>query len=155
MSRRAMPLDLPRPTGAEPAAGTPLRPRRRRGLKGSRRFSQACLGLLLGGLGVGILAGLVRIPDRLDALLLVSHAIANLIGGLSRLALGLLQLGAVLLVVFMALLALLLLAGGLVRLWRAVLPRSPHPAPEVGAPPPRSRPRRLDGQADPSPPPLL
>lgn len=80
--------------------------------------------------------GLVRIPDRLDALLLVSQAIANLIAGLNRLAVGLLQLGAVLLVVLLALLALLLLAGGLVRLWRALLPAAAPPRPrESGSAP--------------------
>jgi hypothetical protein len=42
---------------------------------------------------------------------------------------GLLQLGAVLLVVLMALLALLLLTGGLVRLWRALLPAVTTPRP--------------------------
>ena len=37
------------------------------------------MGILFGGLGVAILAALVRLPERLDALLLVSHALANVI----------------------------------------------------------------------------
>jgi hypothetical protein len=79
------------------------------------------MGVLLALLGTGILVVLVRIPERLDALLLVSHAVANVIGGLSRLSLGFLQLGGLLVVVVLALFALLLLAGGVVRLWRALL----------------------------------
>lgn len=116
------------------------------------------MGLLLGGAGVALLAGLVRLPERLDALLLVSHALANVIGGLSRLGLGLLQLGAVLAVVLLALLALLLLAGSAVRLWRALLPRAGGElAPPPPASPPASRPawRGSPVASDRSPPPLL
>jgi hypothetical protein len=109
--------------------GPILRRSRGRRRRQQQRWFLAGKGLLLGGLGIGILVGLVRIPDRLDALLLVSQAIANLIAGLNRLALGLFQLGALLLVVLMALLALLLLAGGLVRLWRALLPAVTTPRP--------------------------
>jgi len=85
------------------------------------RLAQAALGLGLSGAGALLLLGLLLIPERLDALLLVSNAIAHVIGGLSRLAMGLLQLGAVLLVALLALLGLLLLLGGLVRLFRAGL----------------------------------
>jgi hypothetical protein len=116
-----MPLHLPRPSESSPAEGPILRRSRGRRSRQRRRLSLAGRGLLLGFLGIGILAGLVRIPERLDALLLVSQAIANLIVGLHRLGLGLLQLGAVLLVVLLALLALLLLAGGVVRLWRSLV----------------------------------
>ena len=76
--------------------------------------------LLLAG-GVGLLLGLMRLPERLDTLLLVSNAIANLIGGLSKLGLGLLQLLGVLVLVGVVLLALAFLVGGLVRLARALL----------------------------------
>lgn len=113
------------------------------------------MGLLLGALGLGILAGLVRLPERLDALLLVSHALANLIGGLSRLGLGLLQLAAVLAVVLLALLALLLLAGSAVRLWRALVPspgREGHPSPPPAAGPAWREPEEGAGRL---PPPLL
>ena len=62
------------------------------------------------------------------ALLLVSRAIANLISGLSRFGVGLLQLLGVVALVGLALLALVLLAAGLVRLAKALLPppRSPR-----------------------------
>ena len=76
----------------------------------------------MAGVGALLLLGLMLIPERLDALLLVSTAIAHVIGGLSRLAMGLAQLAAVLLVALLALLALLLLLGGLVRLLRALVP---------------------------------
>jgi hypothetical protein len=116
--------------------GPILRRSRGRRRRQQQRWFLAGQGLLLGALGIGILVGLVRIPARLDALLLVSQAIANLIAGLNRLAVGLFQLGAVLLVVLLALLALLLLAGGLVRLWRALLPAAARPRPrDSGSPP--------------------
>jgi hypothetical protein len=51
----------------------------------------------------------------------VSTAIGNLIAGLSRLLLGVLQLLGVLLLVGLALLALVLLVAGLVRLVRALV----------------------------------
>jgi hypothetical protein len=129
MPRTPQPLHLPRPSGSGAGKGPILRRSRVRRRRHQRRWFLAGKGLLLGGLGITILVGLVRIPDRLDALLLVSQAIANLIAGLNRLAVGLLQLGAVLLVVLMALLALLLLTGGLVRLWRALLPAVTTPLP--------------------------
>ena len=83
-----------------------------------RQFGEALL--LLAG-GVGLLLALMRLPERLDTLLLVSNAIANLIGGLSKLGLGLLQLLGVLVLVAVVLLALAFLIGGLVRLARALL----------------------------------
>jgi hypothetical protein len=93
-------------------------------------------GLLLGAGGAGLLVGLMQIPDRLDALLLVSNAIANLIDGLSHLSIGVLQLAAVLMVVALALLALLLLVGGGVRIFRA-LTSPPNPPPGPPPSPPR------------------
>jgi hypothetical protein len=75
----------------------------------------------------------MQIPDRLDALLLVSNAIANLITGLSHLSIGVLQLAGVLMVVALALLALLLLVGGGVRIFRALsTPLGPPPGPPGG-----------------------
>jgi hypothetical protein len=79
---------------------------------------------LMGIAGSGILLALMQLPERLDALLLVSGAIANLITGLSRLGLGVLQLAGVLGVVAMAGFSLLLVVGGLVRLFRALVPPS-------------------------------
>jgi hypothetical protein len=88
----------------------------------------------MAALGAGILVGLVQLPRRLDALLLVSTAIANLIAGLGRLSLALLQLGGVLAVVVLALLALVLLLGGAVRLVRSLLPRPVRRGLPAGAP---------------------
>lgn len=122
MSRRHTPhsplLHLPLPPAGEPSL-----PRRRRRRPASR-WRQAGVGLLFVGVGAAILVGLMQIPERLDTLLLVSNAIANVIAGLSRLGIGLLQLAGVLAVVVLALLALVLLAGGCLRLLRAVSPRS-------------------------------
>ena len=85
------------------------------------RWTQALTGVLLLALGAGLLIGLMQLPERLDTLLMVSTAIANLIGGLSRFLTGLLQLLAVLLLVVVAIGALVLLLAGGVRLLRAVL----------------------------------
>jgi|LakMenE01Jun11ns_1017448.scaffolds.fasta_scaffold9833326_3 hypothetical protein len=129
-------LDLPRPLGAAAPAGPIVRRSRGRRRLRQRRLLQGATGLLLAALGTGILAALVRIPERLDTLLLVSNAVANVIGGLSRLGLGLLQLAGVLVVVVLALFALLLLAGGVVRLWKATVAVQGGPRP-AASPPPR------------------
>lgn len=81
---------------------------------------QLLMGVLLILLGSALLLALVKIPERYDALLLVSSAVANIIAGLSRLGMGLLQLAALLLAVVLALLALSLLVGGVVRLVRVL-----------------------------------
>ena len=101
-----------------PGGATSGRQRRRR----PSRWLQAFLGVASAGGGALLLLGLMLIPERLDALLLVSTAIAHVIGGLGRLAMGLAQLAAVLLVALLALLALLLIFGGLMRLLRALVP---------------------------------
>lgn len=115
-------LDLPMPAVPERARKRRMRPRPKRPWS---RWRQVVTGLLLGSAGIGLLLGLMRIPDRLDALLLVSNAIANLIDGLSHLSIGVLQLAGVLMVVALALLALLLVVGGGVRIFRAL--SSPPP----------------------------
>jgi hypothetical protein len=92
------------------------------------------MGVLLGAAGAGILMVLMRIPERLDTLLLVSTAIANLISGLSRLSIGVLQLTGVMVVVLVTLFALMLLVGGACVCcgrWPLVLAR--HPDPQAGA----------------------
>lgn len=81
--------------------------------------------VLLLAAGAGILIALLQLPERLDTLLLVSNAIANLIGGLSRFGMGLLQLLGVVALVAVALGALVLLVAGLVRLVKALLPPPP------------------------------
>jgi len=88
------------------------------------RWRQVTMGLLFISLGAVILYGLLQLPERLDTLLLLSTAIAQLISGLRSLLLGLLQLLGVVLVVLVALLALMLVVGGLVRLVRSVMPRT-------------------------------
>jgi len=85
------------------------------------RWRQIASGLLLMALGAGLLVGLMQLPERLDTLLLVSTAIANLIGGLGRFLVGLLQLLGVLLLAVVAIGSLVLLLAGLVRLIRGVL----------------------------------
>jgi hypothetical protein len=119
MIERHSDLHLPTP-GLPPDQQRPRARRRRR----PPRWRQAGIGLLMGIAGSGILLALMQLPERLDALLLVSGAIANLITGLSRLGLGVLQLAGVLGVVAMAGFSLLLVVGGLVRLFRALVPPS-------------------------------
>jgi len=87
------------------------------------RWKHALSGVLLLALGAGLLLGLMQLPERLDTLLMVSTAIANLISGLSRVLSGLLQLLGVLLLVVVAIGALLLLVAGGLRLIRACLPQ--------------------------------
>jgi hypothetical protein len=70
-------------------------------------------------LGAGLLLALSRVPERIDAQLLVSDAVAHVLLGLGRLLLGLAQLAGLALALLLALVALLLLTGGLVRLIRA------------------------------------
>lgn len=89
------------------------------------RLRQFGSGLLLGALGCGLLAGLLQIPARLDAFLLLSEALVHLIEGVSTFLLGFLQLLAVVLLVVVALGALVLVVAGVVRLVRACLPRRP------------------------------
>ena len=113
-------LHLPSP-GRRPSPSPPQSRRLRR--RRSSRWRQAAMGVLLGAAGAGILMVLMRIPERLDTLLLVSTAIANLISGLSRLSIGVLQLTGVMVVVLVTLFALMLLVGGGMRLLRAVAPR--------------------------------
>ncbi len=124
MPSRSHTLQLPRP-GSPPERKSRRRPRRRRP---QARWRQAGFGLALLLAGCGLLALLLLLTSRLDALLLFNAAIANLIRGLEQLGLALLQLLVMLLVVVLALLALLLLVGGAVRLVRAAWPgRSASP----------------------------
>ena len=92
------------------------------------RWKQAFTGVLLLALGGGLLVGLMQLPERLDTLLMVSTAIANLISGLGRFLTGLLQLLAVLLLVVVAIGALVLLLAGGVRVLRACFAQN-KPAP--------------------------
>jgi Na+-transporting methylmalonyl-CoA/oxaloacetate decarboxylase gamma subunit len=119
------------------AAGAPQRNvfRKRRPAQRPRLLLE---GMLLLAAGVGLLVLLLQLPRLvdLDSLLLVSTAIAHLIGGLSQLLLGLLQLLGVLLLAALALLALVLLVAGLLRLVRALLgPPRPAGKPSLKAAP--------------------
>ena len=113
--------------------------RQRRRLPRARQILEA---MLLMAAGVGLLVLLLQLPELidLDSLLLISTAIGHLIGGLSQLLMGVLQLLAVLVLVALALLALLLLVAGLVRLVRALFTPAPAKAPlKPGARSPRPR----------------
>ncbi|MCP9791617.1 hypothetical protein KBZ20_06775 [Vulcanococcus limneticus Candia 3F8] len=96
------------------------------------RWRQLLDGVLLLAGGTGLLVGLWLLTERFDTLLLVSRAISDLLNGLARLGAGLLQLLSVLLLVGLALLALAMLVGGLVRLVRAVLAPAPPKRRESG-----------------------
>ena len=72
-------------------------------------------------LGVGLLALLTWLPQRIDPLLMVSEMIADLIQGVAQLLEALLGLGSVLLLAVVLLLGLLCLCGGAARLVRAVV----------------------------------
>ncbi|UPM50743.1 hypothetical protein MY494_02845 [Synechococcus sp. A10-1-5-1] len=101
--------------------------RKRKPKRRSRLILEAVL--MMAG-GVGLLVLLLQLPQLidLDSLLLVSTALAHLIGGLSQLLMGVLQLLGVLLLGGLALLALLCLLGGLVRFVRAVVAPAPKTA---------------------------
>jgi hypothetical protein len=116
---RVRPLHLPTPGSPSPEAATlpegRSRPKRRRPFAPLR---QLAIGVLcVTGAGV-LLKGLMELVTRLDTLLLVSQAVANLIQGLALLAKGLLQMLGLSVVAALALLSLLLLMGGLTRLLR-------------------------------------
>lgn len=116
---RVRPLHLPTPGGSPRDTAVQresrARPKRRRPFAPLRQLG---IGLLcVAGAGV-LLKGLMELVTRLDTLLLVSQAVANLIHGLALLATGLLQVLALAAVAALALLSLLLLMGGLTRLLR-------------------------------------
>ena len=120
-SPRQRTLLLPK---AAPKARRVFRQRRRKA-----RWQQLGTGLLSLAGGAGLMFCLMLLPERLDTLLLVSNAIANLIGGLSRFGMGLLQLVAVLALAAVALGALVLLLAGVVRLLKALWPEPPRQPP--------------------------
>ena len=89
----------------------PLPPPWRQGLEGA----------LMTLLGVGLLAFLVWLPERMDALVIVSEAIFQLIEGVKQLVAALLGFGSLLLIAAMLLAGLISLLGGIVRLVRATV----------------------------------
>ena len=74
--------------------------------------------LLLLMLGIGLLAVLSWLPTKVDAIVVVSEAIADLIRGLSQLLEAFLGLSAIILIAALLVLALLALLSGLIRLIR-------------------------------------
>ena len=83
-----------------------------------RMLLESVLLLLLGS---GLLAGLSWLPTQVDALVVVSEAIADLIRGLSQLLEAFLGLSAVILIVALLLLGLLALISGLIRFVRTLV----------------------------------
>ena len=69
-------------------------------------------------LGTGLLAGLSWLPTKVDAIVVVSEAIADLIRGLSQLLEAFLGLSAAILIAALLVLGLLALLSGLIRLVR-------------------------------------
>ncbi|MEB3332794.1 MAG: hypothetical protein VKI83_09930 [Synechococcaceae cyanobacterium] len=127
-------LQLPRPRKRPQRARSLFRgraPQRR-----PHRSPLQTLQLLAGGvallaLGGGLALLVATLPQWTKALPLLSVAAGHLLNGLVSLGLGLVQLGGLLAVLLLSLLAALLMLAGAIRLFRAVLP-------------PRSRPKRLD-----------
>ena len=74
--------------------------------------------VLLLMLGTGLLAGLSWLPTKVDAIVVVSEAIADLIRGLSQLLEAFLGLSAIILIAALLVLGLLALLSGLIRLVR-------------------------------------
>ena len=94
-------------------------------------WRQGLDGVLMVLLGVGLLALLTWLPQRIDPLLMVSEMIADLIRGVAQLLEALLGLGSVLLLAAVLTLGLVCLCGGAARLVRAVVrvmnaPRRPQ-----------------------------
>jgi hypothetical protein len=91
------------------------------------RWKQGAFGVLIGAAGVGLVVALMQLPQRLDTLLLLSTALANLIRGVQLFLTGLIQVLAVVVLVAVAVGALVLVVAGLVRFVRAFLPRKTTP----------------------------
>lgn len=92
------------------------------------RWKQLLAALAVTALGAGLLVGLLQLPERFDTVLLLSKALANLIGGVQQVVVGLVQLLGLVLLVGLALLALVLVVAGVVRIVRALAPGQPRPA---------------------------
>lgn len=86
------------------------------------RWKQLLAALAMAALGAGLLVGLLQLPERFDTVLLLSKALANLIGGVQQVVVGLVQLFGLVLLVALALLALVLVVAGFVRFVRAFAP---------------------------------
>ena len=97
---------------------------RRRVFRAKRRFPtgmvvrqlMVVLLMLVGAAGIGVM--LWQLPERIDVVLLVSEAIADLIRGIQQLLEALLGLAAVVLIGALVVLAAVLILGGVWRLLR-------------------------------------
>ena len=97
---------------------------RRRVFRVKRRFPtgmvvrqlMVVLLMLVGAAGIGVM--LWQLPERIDVVLLVSEAIADLIRGVQQLLEAMLGLAAVVLIGALVMLAVVMLLGGLWRLIR-------------------------------------
>tara|TARA_Y100001933_G_scaffold77891_1_gene79096 strand:- start:177 stop:506 length:330 start_codon:yes stop_codon:yes gene_type:complete len=100
-------------------------------------------GVLLLALGSGLLAFLSWLPQKIDAMVVVSEAIADLIRGLGQLLEALFGLAAVILIALLLVAGLLALVSGGFRLvksfMRLLRSERPHPSKVINR---RSRPRR-------------
>ena len=130
-----------RPLGAVPKTRRVFSKRHR-----SRPVSigrQMVEGVLLLALGSGMLAFLSWLPQKLDAMVVVSEAIADLIRGLGQLLEALLGIAAVILIAMLLLAGLLALVSGVFRLvksfTRLFSSKRPKPSQVIQR---RSRPRR-------------
>ena len=83
-----------------------------------RMLLESVLLLLLGS---GLLAGLSWLPTKIDAIVVVSEAIADLIRGLSQLLEAFLGLSAVILIAALLVVGLLALISGLIRFVRTLV----------------------------------
>lgn len=103
---------------------------RRRVFRAKRRFPtgmvvrqlMVVLLMLVGAAGIGVM--LWQLPERIDVVLLVSEAIADLIRGVQQLLEAMLGLAAVVLIGALVMLAVVMLLGGLwqlIRLLRLLL----------------------------------
>ena len=99
-------------------------------------------GLLLLALGSGLFAFLSWLPQKVDAMVVVSEAIADLIRGLGQLLEAMLGLAAVILIAMLILVGLLSLVSGMLRLVKSfkwlISSKRPKPTKTIQR---RSRPR--------------
>ena len=133
-SRNLRPL---RPVSNTRRVFTNRQPRRQPSI--GRQFGE---GVLLLALGAATLAFLSWLPQKNEGLLVVSEAIADLIGGIGQLLEGLLGLTAVIVVALLLVGALLALVSGVIRLFRSLKRTFGTRAPKSVSETPRRRRKR-------------
>ena len=133
-SRNLRPL---RPVSNTRRVFTNRQPRRQPSI--GRQFGE---GVLLLALGAATLAFLSWLPQKNEGLLVVSEAIADLIGGIGQLLEGLLGLTAVIVVALLLVGALLALVSGVIQLFRSLKRTFGTRAPKSVSETPRRRRKR-------------